>query len=416
MSNFLKKYLQGAPGIWAVFFVLCIISMIELYSASSMLAFRSANHTAPIISHATFLAGGIFIAFLIHLIPTKIIRILSYPGLALSILLLILTPFIGIAANDAHRWISILGFTFQPSEIAKITLILVVADQLARIKDAESERNVFWRILGITAGVCFLIMIANLSTAVLLFGVVYFMMFISKISLRKLIPVVLVLMSLGIMGYFLTKVIPYESMPSAFKRSYTWVGRVDEMFLDMRSSDKEIVVNDDNYQTVNGRMAVARGGILGVFPGNSVQRDYLPLAFADCIYAIIVEEMGLFGGIALIILYLALLYNAGQIAYKTDSIYIASLAVGLMLMIVLQAFISMAVSVGVGPVTGQPLPLISRGGTSILITSIYFGIVLGISREQRANLDQKETPDSDDNEDIKDTEENNIPIVNFDDI
>jgi len=165
-----------------------------------------------------------------------------------------------------------------------------------------------------------------------------------------------------------------------FKRAYTWVARIE------RHSDKEgkgskYVINDKNRQEKYGQIAIARGGIFGVMPGNSVERDYLPQAYSDFIYSIIVEEMGLFGGFLVILLYLILLFRAGKIATNCSSVFPAVLVIGLSLMIVIQTFINMSVATSLIPVTGQPLPLISRGGTSILITCIYFGIILGITRQ-----------------------------------
>jgi len=165
-----------------------------------------------------------------------------------------------------------------------------------------------------------------------------------------------------------------------FKRAYTWVARI-ERHSDKDGKDTKYVINDKNRQEKYGQIAIARGGIFGVMPGNSVERDYLPQAYSDFIYSIIVEEMGLFGGFLVILLYLILLFRAGKIATNCSSVFPAVLVIGLSLMIVIQTFINMSVATSLIPVTGQPLPLISRGGTSILITCIYFGIILGITRQ-----------------------------------
>ncbi len=181
----------------------------------------------------------------------------------------------------------------------------------------------------------------------------------------------------------LVMVVPENKMPKAFDRAYTWKARI-ERFVDGKGDDtQKYVINDENRQMMHGKMAIARGGVVGVFPGNSIERDYLPQAYSDFIYSIIVEEMGLFGGIFVILLYLILLFRAGMIATKCESVFPALLVTGLSLMIVLQAFISMSVATSLGPVTGQPLPLISRGGTSIIITCLYFGIILGVTRQLR---------------------------------
>lgn len=407
MNAFFKKYLQGDSIIWIVFFALCIISIIEMYSASSTLAYKAIKHTVPIMSHITFLAAGVVLVFAVHLIPTQIIRMLSYPALAFSLILLILTPFIGISENEATRWIEIFGIRFQPSEIAKISLIIVCADLMSRIKDEADEKKQFKHILLIAGVTCALIVTANLSTAVLLFGIIFLIMFIGNISWKRIVPTILIMLAFVVSGYFLVKVIPEDSMPTPLKRAYTWVARIDR-FVDGHEDENKYIINDENLQAQHGKIAIARGGIFGVMPGNSTERDFLPQAFADYIYAIIVEEMGLAGGILVILLYLILLFRAGVIARKSETTYPAILVIGLSLMIVIQSFVSMAVSVGLGPVTGQPLPLISRGGTSILITSLYFGIILGITREIRKEDMKKEQ--------IKEESEQNIPVIDIDNL
>jgi len=410
METLLKKYLKGDTTLWIVFIMLCILSAIEMYSASSTLAYKAASHAAPMIRHVEFLAGGIIIVFLIHLVPYKIIRILSYFGLLLSFFLLIYVLFKGKSENDASRWLVIFGIQFQPSELAKLSVIIVAADLISRIKETASNEWMYFRntviMLSVIAG---LILLENLSTALILFVVVFFMMFIGRISLKYLGALAGILLIVGSLGYFAIKVIPKDSMPAAFDRGYTWVGRIERKFVgDKDATVTKYVINDQNRQEQHGRIAMARGGVFGVFPGNSIERDYLPQAYSDFIYAIIVEEMGLIGGIFVMLLYLILLFRAGKIATKCSTVFPALLVIGLSLMIVIQALVSMVVSSGSGPVTGQPLPLISRGGTSILITSFYFGIILGITRQiKNENLPIDEDPE---------IPEDGIPVVELDDL
>ena len=410
METLLKKYLKGDTTLWIVFIMLCILSAIEMYSASSTLAYKAASHAAPMIRHVEFLAGGIIIVFLIHLVPYKIIRILSYFGLLLSFFLLIYVLFKGKSENDASRWLVIFGIQFQPSELAKLSVIIVAADLISRIKETASNEWMYFRntviMLSVIAG---LILLENLSTALILFVVVFFMMFIGRISLKYLGALAGILLIVGSLGYFAIKVIPKDSMPAAFDRGYTWVGRIERKFVgDKDLTVTKYVINDQNRQEQHGRIAMARGGVFGVFPGNSIERDYLPQAYSDFIYAIIVEEMGLIGGIFVMLLYLILLFRAGKIATKCSTVFPALLVIGLSLMIVIQALVSMVVSSGSGPVTGQPLPLISRGGTSILITSFYFGIILGITRQiKNENLPIDEDPE---------IPEDGIPVVELDDL
>ena len=182
MENLLKKYLKGDATLWIVFIGLCILSTIEMYSASSTLAYKASNHAAPMLKHVTFLSLGALLAFFVHLVPYKYIRISSYLGLFLSFLLLIYVLFKGQSANDAARWISIAGFQFQPSELAKLCVIIVAADLISRIKEPSEEKKYFWTSIGILGVICPLILLENYSTAFILFVVVYIMMFIGRVS------------------------------------------------------------------------------------------------------------------------------------------------------------------------------------------------------------------------------------------
>ena len=231
------------------------------------------------------------------------------------------------------------------------------------------------------------IMASNLSTAVLIGLIIFCLWILARIPWKYTLSVVgIAIVVLGL-GYAIVEfgfVRPGRSMHGPFKRATTWVARIDRHFADEGAS--KYVLTDENIQEVYSSVAIARGGIspVGVLPGNSKERDYLPLAFADYIFAIIVEESGFIGAAALIFLYLAVLFRACNISSRYSDLPAMLMTMGLALMITCQALISMLVAVGLGPVTGQPLPLISRGGTSVLITSIYFGIMMGVSREQLA--------------------------------
>jgi cell division protein FtsW len=382
MDSLLKKYLKGDAVLWTVFIGLCIISAVEMYSASSTLAYKSINHTAPMFRHVIFLGMGAFIAFFVHLIPYKYIRIGAFVMLAFSVVTLILVLFKGKSENDATRWLELGGVQFQPSEFGKLSLIVIAADFIARIKNSEqNERKFFRMLIVVSAIVCALILLENFSTAAILFGVILIMMFIGKIAWQKLAFVLGTIIVVALFGYTTIKVVPQESMPKFLDRGYTWVNRIDRFLTEGDQKEDKYVINDENLQVQHGRIAIARGGVTGVMPGNSVQRDFLPQAYSDFIYAIIVEELGLIGGVFVILLYMVLLFRAGRIATMSKTVFPAILVIGLSLMIVLQAFVSMAVATSLGPVTGQPLPMISRGGTSILITSIYFGIIFGVTRQ-----------------------------------
>ncbi|MDX9748544.1 MAG: FtsW/RodA/SpoVE family cell cycle protein [Paludibacter sp.] len=389
MNSLLKKYLKGDFTLWAVFVGLCLISVMEMYSASSTLAYRAMSHTAPILRHVVFLGMGAFLAFLVHLVPYKYLRLVSYFLLLMSLFTLVLVLVIGKSENDATRWLEIGGFQFQPSELGKLSLIIVAADLIARMKISEANEKRYFPVLAITMlAVCGLILPENFSTAIILMGVIFLMMVIGSVSWTRILKLGGGLMAAATLAVMLVLLVPQEKMPKAFDRAYTWVGRVERFVNEEDVPEEKYVINDENLQVQHGRIAIARGGLIGVFPGNSVQRDFLPQAYSDFIYAIIVEEMGLIGGVFVILLYMILLYRAGRIATKSATVFPAIVMIGLSLMIVFQAFISMAVATSLGPVTGQPLPMISRGGTAILITSIYFGIMFGITRQIKEETDK----------------------------
>ncbi|MEA4850877.1 MAG: FtsW/RodA/SpoVE family cell cycle protein [Paludibacter sp.] len=410
MDSLLKKYLRGDATLWIVFIMLCIVSIIEMYSASSTLAYKAANHTAPMLRHVGFLAGGALIAVLVHLIPFRYIRLISYLVLVLSVFMLILVLFKGKSENDASRWLVIGGFNFQPSELAKLSVIIVAADFISRIKNPKTdEKKYFWSTVIMLGIICPLILLENFSTAVILFGVVFIMMFIGRVSIKRLGILAGAILMTIILGFGAIKAIPQEKMPKAFDRAYTWTARIDRFTENTDDEESKYEITDENRQVQHGRIAIARGGIFGVFPGNSIERDYLPQAYSDFIYAIIVEEMGLVGGIFVILLYLILLFRAGRIATESPTVFPAVLVIGLSLMIVIQSFVSMSVATSLGPVTGQPLPLISRGGTSILITCIYFGIIFGITRQLKEGGQPVD-------ETMDEKEEDKIPVVTLDEL
>lgn len=383
MISTIKKYSKGSDTtIWVLFILLCLISAVEMFSATSMLAFRAANHTAPILRHVVFLAIGVSIAFVTHLLPATWIRFLGYVLMGISLVLLVLVLFMGVTTNHAARWFHIAGVQFQPSELGKLSLIIVSADLIARYNYNKINEHKYFRYLVIlTAVVCLLIIGENFSTAALLFAVIWCMMVIGKLSSRKILMLTGGIVAFVVISFGVYKMLPKDKVPSLLKRYETVENRVLRKFKDGKTAENKFVIRDENRQEQNAKIAIARGGFFGLMPGNSVQRDYLDQAYSDFIYAIIVEETGLVGGLALILIYMALLFRAGRIATKSKTIFPAIVVIGLTLMIVFQAFVNMAVSSGLIPVTGQPMPLVSRGGTSIVITSIYFGIILGVTRQ-----------------------------------
>ena len=375
---------------WAIFLILIFVATVALASASSTLVYSTGNALGPLMKQVVWFLIGIVCAFGMQYMPSKFIRMGGYLILAFSVLCLYVmliphNPFV-VTINGAGRWFNLFGFKFQPSELAKLSLIIVVADLLSRIRKEEDKRHYFYVTLGITAATVLPILVGNLSTAVLLAGIIFLMWFLAKIPWKYLGATAAIAIGVLVAGYFIVKTCEKHQISlGLFSRAITWVHRIDDMVAEHSTPDDgTFVVNDDNYQRSMAKVAVARGGKspFGVLPGNSQERDYLPLAYADYIFAIIVEETGLVGAFLLIFLYLAILFRACWTSSRYEDYAAIFMVMGLALMLTGQALVSMMVAVGIGPVTGQPLPLISRGGTSVIITSLYFGIMMAVSREQ----------------------------------
>lgn len=376
---------------WWLFLTLIVVAVIALFSASSTLVYMHHSALGPIGQQMFFIVLGIAAAFGIQYIPSYWVRFGGYVLLVVSTLLVYSTMIPGnplvVTINGASRWVRLAGITFQPSELAKLSLIIVVADQLARIRTEADKKKYFLRTLLISGVVMLPVMASNLSTAVLIGLIIFCLWILARIPWQYTMSVVGIAVVALVLGYCIVEfgfVRPGRQMHGPFKRATTWVGRIDRHF--EHDDGSKYVLTDDNIQEVYSAVAIARGGAspLGVLPGNSKERDYLPLAFADYIFAIIVEESGVLGAGFLIFLYLAILFRACNVSSRYSDMPAMLMTMGLALMITCQALISMLVAVGLGPVTGQPLPLISRGGTSVLITSVYFGIMMGVSREQMA--------------------------------
>ena len=388
MNKFLAKTLQGDRVVWTILLFLFIISMVEMFSASSMLVHRSGSIQGPILRHAMFYVMGFMALMIVQLVDFKYIRLLGYVGLAASWLLLLYTTFFGgVEQAGAARWISIGGFQFQPSEVAKLSLIVVVADMIERMQNEERQNKLFWYVIGVIVITCGMIFTENFSTAALLFVITMTMMWIGEINWKKLATVcggvVGAVMLILLVAWMIPENVYREYDNPAVKlfgRAYTWVARIENFLRVEDESVSKYKITDSNYQENHAQMAVARGGFLPHGPGTSVERNYLPEAFSDFIFAIIVEELSVWMGIIVMLLYLGLLFRAGKVARQADSLFCAILVIGVTMLIVLQAVIHIAVSVHLIPVTGQPLPLISRGGTSILVNCVYFGLIISVTR------------------------------------
>ncbi len=393
-----SKVFKGDKVIWAVFIILCVISLVEIFSATSTIVYRQQNQWGPILRHTMFLIGGVGVILLIHNIPYRFFSSLIFV-LLISIVLLILTPFIGESVNNADRWISIMGFTIQPSEIAKISLMGTIAFLLSK-QNGVNDGLLFKWMIGLMVVVCGIIAMDNLSTAVMLFGVCFLLMFIGNVKFVRLLKVAGVSVGLVLLFVLLLNVIPEDWTNSGpLNRLGTWQNRITHFGEAKELSEEEFfTITDENYQVAHAKIAISNGGVLGVFPGNSTERDFLPQAYSDFIYAIIIEEMGIVGGLFVLLLYVIILIRSGMIARKIDKLFPKYLVLGSALMLSIQAFINMAVAVNLIPVTGQPLPLISRGGTSTLITCAYFGLILSSYRFGITKKKEEETGIDNNNE------------------
>lgn len=309
--------------------------------------------------------------YIAHLLDYKYYAGISKILMIITIPLLFYTLVFGTSLNDASRWVKIpiIGLTFQTSDLAKLALITFLARMLTKkqenIKDVKSA---FIPIMGSVCVVFILIALANLSTALMLFGVSILLLIIGRISIKQIAIVcaggVVLLMFVVLLG----------------PRRETYKSRINTFL------HPELQHSDKTYQADQAKIALAAGGFFGKGPGNSTQRNFLPHPYSDFIFAIIVEEYGLMGALIIIVLYLVLLYRCVRIVTQSPKAFGALLAAGLSFSLTIQAFANMAVAVGLGPVTGVPLPLVSMGGTSMIFTSIAFGIILSVSRDVEENI------------------------------
>lgn len=409
----LSNIFKGDKVIWMVFFFLCIISVVEVYSASSQLTYKGGSYLAPVLKHVGILFLGIFFMVVTLNIKCKYFKIVTPFLLILSFLTLIWVYFAGQSTNGAQRWISLIGIQFQPSEIAKGTMVLATAQILSAMQTENgADKNAFRYVLITCLFIIPLIMLENLSTAVLLCAIIFMMMIIGRVSFRQLgrllgiatLLVVCLFSLVMLVGEDHGEAVADKTMTEqtdtvkqqttgikkVFHRFDTWKSRINK-FADKKQIAPEDVDLDKDAQIVHANIAIASSNVVGKGPGNSDERDFLSQAFSDFIYAIIIEEMGIEGAFFVAILYIILLFRTGRIAHRCENTFPAFLAMGLALLLVTQAIFNMCVAVGLAPVTGQPLPLVSKGGTSTIINCIYIGAILSISRSAKKTSMQTET-------------------------
>lgn len=383
----IKDLFKGDKVIWIIFLFLCLISVIEVFSAASTLTYKSGDHWGPITQHSVILMVGAVVVVLVHNIPCKYFSVLPFFLLPLSCVLLIFVMGMGIITGDrvngAARWMTFFGIQFQPSELAKMAVIIVTAFILSKFQEEDGANpKAFKYIMWIVGIVFILIAPENGSTAALLFGVVFLMMLIGRIPwklLGKLTALIGIALTIFVSIIMITPASVYNKIPG-LHRVETWQSRIKGFFEDKEAVPAAKYDIDKDAQIAHANIAIATSHIIGKMPGNSVQRDFLSQAFSDFIFAIVIEELGLFGGAFIVMLYLWLLIRAGRIAKRCDKYFPAFLVMGIALLLVCQAMLNMMVAVGLFPVTGQPLPLISKGGTSTLINCAYIGMILSVSR------------------------------------
>ena len=367
MMNRILDNTKGDRWIWLIVILLSVISLLAVYSSTGTLAFkRGVGVESILVKHMAMVIGGIALMYLSHKVDYRYYAGISKLLMVITIPLLLYTLVFGSHINNASRWIAIpgTGLSFQTSDLAKLALITYLARTLSRKQEnIKNVKESFIPIMGAVCLVFILIALANLSTALMLFGVSILLLIIGRISIKQIVITCLAgsILFAGVIFLGPRRAV-YKS------RMHTFLNH-----------DK--VSTDKSFQSDHAKIAIATGGILGRGPGNSVERNYLPESYSDEIYAIIVEEYGLLGGFVLIGLYLFLLYRCIKIVTKAPKAFGALLAAGLSFSLTIQAFANMAVAVGLGPVTGVPLPLVSMGGTSILFTSVAFGIILAVSRD-----------------------------------
>lgn len=388
MRDYLSKIFTGDKILWGIIFILFVISGVEMFSAISSSAYKAAargsNHLAPFFGHLIHLGIGGLALIIIQKIPFDKLRLLFFVAVFISILLLILTPIIGKEVNGASRAINLGGFELQTIELGKFALIVCLSEILGRnykqgdplLKEKFPMKS-FLYLVGFIGIFCGLIATQNLSTAVILGGLSILMMIIAEVDWKKIGMLIGGVLVVVLFVWAVNKALPSNWQLERFN---TWEHRIVDFISGDEDSKDVYKITDENRQIINSEIAIAKG-YKPCGPGNSTQRDYLPLAFSDFIYAILVEEYGIIGGFFTILLYLCILARAGRVARKCDrkNLVQSLMVIGLSLLIVIQAFISMGVTVHLGPVTGQQLPLISRGGMGIILTCCYLGIIINIS-------------------------------------
>jgi cell division protein FtsW len=368
-GNRIYAELRGDRAIWMIVAILALFSILAVYSSTGTIAYRDrgGNTEFYLLKQVIMIGAGLGLTYFCYMLHYAKYKVLAPYLILLTVPLLFYTIAFGAEYNDARRWIElpVLPFTIQTSELAKLALIIYVAREISKRKDYIKDFNTaFLPIIVPILLICGLIAPADLSTAILLFTTTVLMMFMGRVAVQY----ILLLLFLGIV-LFAFLIIIGNFFPEIV-RVETWISRMQEF----------INGTGDTYQIDHAKIAIANGSIIGVGPGNSVLRNYLPAPYSDFIYATICEEYGLIGGFLILLLYVFLFFRTVSLVTRSPKTFGAMLALGVSLILVLQALANIAVSVNLVPVTGLTLPLVSMGGTSLIFSSICFGILLSVSR------------------------------------
>jgi len=386
MQQFIQN-IKGDRSIWAVVALLALFSFMPVYSASSNLAYLygDGNTLQFLIKHLAHLTLGFVILFGVHRIPYHYFKGLSMIALPIMMILLILTLAQGttIEGANAARWIKVpvVGVTFQTSSLASVVLLVYVARYMARIKEEEvTFKQTIWPLWIPVFVVIGLILPANLSTALLIFAMVVMLVFVAGHPIKYIASI----LGIGLLSLTLF-ILSAKALPGLFpNRVDTWTSRIESFLTD------EVDAKEKDYQITQANIAIATGGMMGLGPGKSIQKNFLPQSSSDFIYAIIIEEFGLVGGLSLLFFFLFLLFRLVVLVYKTSDYFGRLLVIGLGVPLLFQAFINMGVAVSLFPVTGQTLPLISSGGTSIWTTCVALGVILSVSAHRKDKVENHE--------------------------
>ncbi|WP_092740383.1 FtsW/RodA/SpoVE family cell cycle protein [Hymenobacter psychrophilus] len=367
VNNWLRKNLKGDPILWGIVLLFSLISIAVVYSATGTLAYKSrgGNTEYFLFKHTSLIVVGLLFMWLAHRIDYRHYSRLSLYALLASVPLLIFTFVMGSTLNEASRWLTIpvINQTFQPSDLAKLALITHLASMLSRRQQNVGDFKTTLLPVMIWVGViCGLIILSNASTALLLFATCLLLMFVGRVPLKQMAVMVAIGVVVGGVGL------------AAGQRWKTVQSRIESF------TDKSKPVP---FQLEHAYIAEATGGLFGKGPGKSTERNIMPHPYSDFIYAIIIEEYGLLGGVVVLFLYLAFLYRGLKTVMNSYGAFGGLLSAGLTFSLVLQAMVNMGVAVGLGPITGLPLPLLSMGGTSLIFTGISIGIILAVSRGER---------------------------------